>query len=55
MILFIILMGLVSPPNQHPKKNTKKNDALGEKKPEVSKLKKKTSDKKPEVENKLKK
>ena len=35
--------------------NTKKNDALGEKKPEVSKLKKETSDKKPEVENKLKK
>ena len=35
--------------------NIKKNEALGEKKTEVSKLKKETSDKKPEVENKLKK
>ena len=35
--------------------NIKKNEALEEKKPEVSKLKKETSDKKPEVENKLKK
>ena len=35
--------------------NIKKNDALGEKKPEVLKLKKETSVKKPEVENKLKK
>ena len=40
---------------EHFVENTKKNDALGEKKPEVSKLKKETSDKKPEVENKLKK
>ena len=35
--------------------NLKKDGALGEKKSEVSKLKKETSDKKPEVENKLKK
>ena len=35
--------------------NIKKNEALREKKPEVSKLKKETSVKKPEVENKLKK
>ena len=35
--------------------NIKKNEALGEKKPELSKLKKETSVKKPEVENKLKK
>ena len=35
--------------------NLKKDEALGEKKSEVSKLKKETSDKKPEVENKLKK
>ena len=35
--------------------NVKKEEALGEKKPEVSKVKKQTSDKKPEVENKLKK
>ena len=35
--------------------NIKKNEALEEKKPEVSKLKKETSVKKPEVENKLKK
>ena len=35
--------------------NLKKDEAIGEKKSEVSKLKKETSVKKPEVENKLKK